>query len=130
MNKKQCTVVNVNLKLIIFLLTNISIDPDYVDETEIFYDDPVQWLEAHLPAHEGSSHLPSHLVMYETLAPVIELFLRSRKYTEVSTSDIVSGLCLLFIKSSPLQIARVFHTHIRDSERVGGNILIFRHDHA
>lgn len=26
------------------------------------------------------------------------------------------------------QIARVFHTHVRGSERVGGHILVFRRD--
>ncbi|KAK1160721.1 GPI mannosyltransferase 3 [Acipenser oxyrinchus oxyrinchus] len=72
----------------------------YIDEAEIFFSDPVRWLEAHFP---NQTVLSTHLVFFEVLEKEISPFLERNSY--VKTSEF-------------------FHTHVPEG-RVGRNIYLY-----
>ncbi|RXM90793.1 GPI mannosyltransferase 3 [Acipenser ruthenus] len=72
----------------------------YIDEAEIFFSDPVRWLEAHFP---NQTVLSTHLVFFEVLEKEISPFLERNSY--VKTSEF-------------------FHTHVPEG-RVGRNIFLY-----
>ncbi|KAJ8247869.1 hypothetical protein GJAV_G00251500 [Gymnothorax javanicus] len=73
---------------------------NYVDEADLFFDDPNGWLRSTYP---NSVSLPSHLVFFDTLEKEILQFLESNRYTKDT---------------------EVFHTHVPEG-RVGRNIFVY-----
>lgn len=85
----------------------LTCDPDFqdkgefhVDEAEDFYKDPAFWLRKNIPSYPKTA-LPTHLVMYDSLAPKIVDFLL--EYDEVF---------------------KTFHTEY-PSKRIGKNIVVY-----
>lgn len=74
---------------------------NYVDEADKFYDAPMKWIRSNLPVNPISA-LPTHLVLYDTLAPKISDFLSIYKPIET-----------------------LFHSDHLLSQRMGHNVLIF-----
>lgn len=72
----------------------------YIDEADIFYDNPLQWLKTSFPY---KSSLPSHLVMFDVLEKDIFAFVQSNNF---------------------MKTAEIFHTHVPEG-RVGERILIY-----
>lgn len=83
---------------------NFKGDEKYLDEADKFYEAPMKWIRSHLPVHPVSA-LPTHVVVYDTLAPRISDFLSIYK---------------------PLEA--FFHSdHLLES-RMGHNVIIFERD--
>lgn len=61
---------------------NFNNEPKYLDEADQFYDAPMSWIRKNLPVHPISA-LPTHLVVFDTLAPRISDFLSIYKPVEV-----------------------------------------------
>lgn len=80
---------------------NLSNKDNYQDEAEEFYDAPMKWIRGHLPVHPVSA-LPTHVVVFDTLAPKISDFLSIYKPIEV-----------------------FFHSEHVESSRNGKNIILF-----
>uniref|UniRef100_A0A8C5PAX8 Mannosyltransferase n=1 Tax=Leptobrachium leishanense TaxID=445787 RepID=A0A8C5PAX8_9ANUR len=72
----------------------------YVDEADLFYISPLAWLNAEF---YNRSNLPTHLVMFNVLEPVILPFLTRHNY---------------------VKMASVFHTHLPEG-RVGSHIYMY-----
>ncbi|XP_034536330.1 GPI mannosyltransferase 3 [Notolabrus celidotus] len=72
----------------------------YIDEADIFYDDPLHWLRTSFPY---KSSLPTHLVLFDVLEAEISVFLNG---------------------SSFARTAEIFHTHFPEG-RVGGSVFIY-----
>ncbi|TRY90141.1 hypothetical protein DNTS_033334 [Danionella cerebrum] len=72
----------------------------YLDEAELFYSNPLQWLETSFPS---KSTLPSHLVLFNSLETEIFSFLEKHRFRKQ---------------------AQVFHTHFPEG-RVGTHILLY-----
>uniref|UniRef100_A0A182PZW1 Mannosyltransferase n=1 Tax=Anopheles farauti TaxID=69004 RepID=A0A182PZW1_9DIPT len=53
---------------------NLTDQPNYVDEADQFYDNPMGWIRKNLPVHPLSA-LPSHVVAFDVLEPQIKDFL-------------------------------------------------------
>ncbi|XP_072320671.1 GPI mannosyltransferase 3 [Eucyclogobius newberryi] len=83
-----------------FLECPPNLGDDYVDESAIFYEDPLQWLRASFPY---KSSLPTHLVIFDVLEKDISAFLQGNNF--VRTTEI-------------------FHTHFPEG-RVGRSIFIY-----
>ncbi|KAJ0002118.1 hypothetical protein NQD34_001914 [Periophthalmus magnuspinnatus] len=83
-----------------FLECPPNLGDDYMDESVIFYNDPLQWLRASFPY---KSSLPSHLVMFDVLEKDISGFLQGNNF---------------------VRTAEIFHTHFPDG-RVGRSIFIY-----
>merc|ERR1711988_1972886 len=60
---------------------NLKHEDDYLDEADIFYQNPMSWLEKEYSDHQ----VPSHLVMFSTLAPGVNEFLQNHGYRECRT---------------------------------------------
>uniref|UniRef100_A0A336MML2 Mannosyltransferase n=1 Tax=Culicoides sonorensis TaxID=179676 RepID=A0A336MML2_CULSO len=70
---------------------NFNHEQNYLDEADQFYKDPSKWIRSHIPVHPPSS-LPSHLVLFDVLAPRISDFLSTYEPVEtVFHADYVSG---------------------------------------
>lgn len=85
---------------------NLSAIPDYIDEADVFYQDPVSWLQEQQiwQSTDSGDHLnPSHLVMFNTLQGTIEGFLKNHTYAPCGT---------------------FFHTHVPEG-RVGSRVLVY-----
>lgn len=80
---------------------NFKNEPNYLDEADKFYEEPMKWIRSHLPVHPVSA-LPTHLVVFDSLAPKIGDFLSIYK---------------------PLEY--FFHSDYLLSSRGGKNILIY-----
>ncbi|CAL1604053.1 unnamed protein product [Knipowitschia caucasica] len=83
-----------------FLECPPNLGDGYVDESAIFYDNPLQWLRASFPY---KSSLPSHIIMFDVLEKDIVTFLHGNNF---------------------LKTAEVFHTHFAEG-RVGRSIFIY-----
>ncbi|XP_075161416.1 phosphatidylinositol glycan anchor biosynthesis class B isoform X2 [Haematobia irritans] len=57
---------------------NLKQIPNYKDEAELFFDSPVHWLRSHIPSYPRSAK-PTHVVLYEPLAEIINEFLLDYK---------------------------------------------------
>jgi len=79
---------------------NFAKDPKYLDEADQFYSEPSKWIRSHIPVHPITS-LPTHLVLYDILAPKIQDFLSI--YRPVET---------------------IFHSDYV-TERVGKNLIVY-----
>jgi phosphatidylinositol glycan class B len=79
---------------------NLSNLNNYTEEADVFYNDPAQWLESEY--HENVT-IPSHLVLYDVLAPKINGFIRKHDYHEC---------------------ARFFHAHLRLERRIGNHVVV------
>jgi len=66
-------------------LNNIS---NYTDEADIFYENPMKWLDESYSAESNNSlprSLPTHIVMFEALSNTVHEFLTKGKYKNVLT---------------------------------------------
>lgn len=61
---------------------NLTKKDNYVDEADQFYENPMKWIRSHLPVNPVSA-LPTHVVLYDTLAPRVSDFLSIYKPVEV-----------------------------------------------
>lgn len=80
---------------------NFKDDEKYIEEADKFYEAPMKWIRTNLPVHPISA-LPTHVVVYDSLAPKINDFLSIYK---------------------PLEA--FFHTDHLLSPRMGHNVIIF-----
>ncbi|CAO1395837.1 unnamed protein product [Diamesa hyperborea] len=74
---------------------------NYLDEADLFYQEPMKWIRSHLPVHPVSA-LPTHVVVFDTLTAKIGDFLSIYK---------------------PLEI--FFHSDYTLSNRSGKNVIIY-----
>eukprot|EP00092_Neocalanus_flemingeri_P000778 GFUD01000828.1.p1 GENE.GFUD01000828.1~~GFUD01000828.1.p1 ORF type:complete len:481 (-),score=176.20 GFUD01000828.1:11-1453(-) len=81
---------------------NLSDDPQYRDQADVFYSSPLVWLEQKFPQSEEDS-LPASILMFDKLLPQLETFLTGRGYH--------------MIKS-------FFHSHSAEG-RVGHSVLVY-----
>ncbi|KAJ8029122.1 GPI mannosyltransferase 3 [Holothuria leucospilota] len=90
---------NVSLK---FLTCHPNLEhiTDYVDEADLFYENPQKWLEKNFASFEK---YPSYIVMFNVLQERVKSFLDKGKYG---------------------QVAEFFHTHFPEG-RVGRYVLVF-----
>lgn len=79
---------------------NFAHDPNYVDEADQFYKSPSKWIRSHLPVHPISA-LPTHVVIFDVLAPQITDFLST--YQPIET---------------------IFHSEYAN-DRIGKNIIVY-----
>lgn len=61
---------------------NFKKEENYLDEADKFYEAPMKWIRSHLPVHPINA-LPTHVVVYDTLAPKINDFLSIYKPIEI-----------------------------------------------
>jgi len=61
---------------------NFQKQEKYLDEADQFFEAPMKWIRKYLPVHPISA-LPSHVVVFDTLAPKISDFLSIYKPLEV-----------------------------------------------
>uniref|UniRef100_A0A182SM66 Mannosyltransferase n=1 Tax=Anopheles maculatus TaxID=74869 RepID=A0A182SM66_9DIPT len=59
---------------------NLTDQPNYLDEADQFYANPMSWIRKNLPVHPISA-LPTHLVAFDVLEPEIKDFLSIYKET-------------------------------------------------
>ncbi|XP_069795023.1 GPI mannosyltransferase 3 isoform X2 [Narcine bancroftii] len=79
---------------------DLSGNTTYVDEADLFFKEPLTWLNTRFAAQAS---LPTHLVFYNVLEKNIEPFLRTKNYVKVAT---------------------FFHTHVPEN-RIGSHIHVF-----
>ena len=79
---------------------NLSKDPGYVDEADVFYQDPAEWLKRHFPRSQSAA--PSHLVMFNVLQPALRPFFEKHGYVDCGT---------------------FFHSHVPEG-RVGSHVYV------
>lgn len=79
----------------------------YVDEADVFYQDPSGWLETEFLV-AGTENIPTHLVLFDSLSEIVGEFLSSRGYELNAT---------------------FFHTHFPDG-RVGSYIQIYERKYS
>ncbi|XP_067644783.1 GPI mannosyltransferase 3-like [Eurosta solidaginis] len=110
---------------------NLQNVPDYVDEADQFYKSPVHWLRSHIPSHPRSA-MPSHIVLFEPLAPVINEFLVNYKVihrvVNANVNENVSPQLLMQEWSRILKEKEVdVHTLMKNvNNRIGKNILVYQ----
>jgi phosphatidylinositol glycan class B len=80
---------------------NLKNQENYVDEADKFYEAPMKWIRSHLPVHPVSA-LPTHVIVFDSLAAQISDFLSIYK---------------------PLEI--FFHADYLTSTRNGQNVIIY-----
>lgn len=61
---------------------NFNNEQNYLDEADKFYEAPMSWIRKNLPVHPVTA-LPTHVVVFDTLAPKIQDFLSIYKPLEV-----------------------------------------------
>lgn len=82
---------------------NLNQEEDYVEETSLFYNNPMDWLKKE---YEDSASIPTYLIIFDVLKPSIEDFLCSHHFHEVTS---------------------YFHTHLPEG-KVGSRVLVFARD--
>ncbi|XP_078702493.1 GPI alpha-1,2-mannosyltransferase 3-like isoform X2 [Branchiostoma floridae x Branchiostoma belcheri] len=75
--------------------------PGYMDEADIFYQDPPAWLKNNFGPDVP---LPTHVVMFNTLHQDVEDFLTEKKFSKC---------------------AEYFHTHIPPERRIGNYVQVY-----
>lgn len=80
---------------------NLKNATNYRDEAEIFYEDPMKWIEFNIPVHP-IEELPQFVVIFDVLEPRILQFLSVYK-----------------------RIRTIPHAEVVSSERIGRNVLVF-----
>ncbi|XP_075216622.1 phosphatidylinositol glycan anchor biosynthesis class B [Lycorma delicatula] len=60
---------------------NLKNEPNYKDESDIFFDAPVKWLDEYFSTKDNCT-IPSHIIFFSNLKPVIKSFLSHYKYSE------------------------------------------------
>ncbi|XP_019640115.1 PREDICTED: GPI mannosyltransferase 3-like [Branchiostoma belcheri] len=75
--------------------------PGYMDEADIFYQDPPAWLKTN---YGPDVPLPTHVVMFNTLHQDVEDFLTEKKFSKC---------------------AEYFHTHIPLERRIGNYVQVY-----
>ena len=84
---------------------NLQNKDGYLDEADVFYQDPESWLNTTYHPHGNHNELnqpPTHLGIFDILQPRISDFLKKHQYT---------------------QFAKFFHSHVPDS-RVGSHVIV------
>ncbi|XP_039626202.1 GPI mannosyltransferase 3 [Polypterus senegalus] len=79
---------------------DLSGNQSYTDEADVFYSDPMKWLQQ---TFRAEAPIPTHLVFFDNLEKDIHLFLESKNYT---------------------MAAAFFHTHVPEG-RVGENVFVY-----
>ncbi|XP_017470147.1 PREDICTED: GPI mannosyltransferase 3 [Rhagoletis zephyria] len=110
---------------------NLQNKPNYVDEAEKFYESPTHWLRSHIPSYPRTA-MPSHVVLYEPLAPVINEFLMNYKVLHrISNAQINQNV-------APQQVVSEWSRLLKEKEvdvkallksvqnRIGKNILVYQ----
>jgi len=72
---------------------NLSGTSGYIDEADIFFENPIKWLEESY-TYESNNNLPTHIVMFNLLSKKLQTFLTKRQYKNVLTifhADFASG---------------------------------------
>ena len=95
-----------------------SLDPAYENTEKQFYNQPMNWLSTRF---RGNHSLPTHLIMFDVLLPLVEEFVRNYSYTEVSSITWWSRDCHMNL----MQVVTLFHTHILDNSHVGHHIVLY-----
>lgn len=80
---------------------NIKNLANYTDEADIFYGNPISWINENL--HNSTETLPTHLVMFSTLERVIFNSISQLKYRKC---------------------AKFFHSHFADG-RIGKYVVVY-----
>ncbi|XP_054732048.1 GPI mannosyltransferase 3 [Anastrepha obliqua] len=110
---------------------NLQNKPNYVDEADQFYQSPVHWLRSHIPSYPRTA-MPSHIVLYQPLAPIISEFLVSYKILHrISNAEVnenVAPQMLMnewsrLLKEKEVDVKSLLQ-HVRN--RVGKNILVYQ----
>jgi len=73
-----------------------SIGPQWVDESEIFYSDPEEWLRK---KYKSEEMFPSHLVLFDCLVPVSKRHLRGKNTFSCSSIIHVCLFCVQVLES-------------------------------
>lgn len=58
---------------------NLHSISNYIDEADVFYENPQKWLEEHY-AFKNNKELPTHIVMFDKLSNKLQTFLAKGKY--------------------------------------------------
>ncbi|KAJ8914945.1 hypothetical protein NQ315_002468 [Exocentrus adspersus] len=80
-------------------LPNLNSIENYIDEADLFYNDPSQWLRLNFPVN---GTLPSHVICFDVLVPYI--------------SVILSGY---------QKIHQIYHTNLPISKRIGRYVVVY-----
>uniref|UniRef100_A0A0A1X6J3 Mannosyltransferase n=1 Tax=Zeugodacus cucurbitae TaxID=28588 RepID=A0A0A1X6J3_ZEUCU len=110
---------------------NLQNKPDYIDEADQFYRSPVHWLRSHIPSYPRTA-MPSHIVLFEPLAPLINEFLINYKIVHrIFNAEVNENI-------APQQILNEWSRVLKDEDvniesllknvrnRVGKNILVYQ----
>ncbi|KAJ5075100.1 gpi mannosyltransferase 3 [Anaeramoeba ignava] len=65
-----------------FLDCSPSSEPNYVDEADRFFANPLDFLHKRFLSDPQNVHLPSHLILFDSILPKIESFLKENSYQE------------------------------------------------
>ena len=82
---------------------NLDEIPDYQDEAQIFYRDPIKWLKTEV-VKGPNKHVYSHIVIFDSLEVRVEKFLSKGKYQ---------------------RCGKFFFSHLSGDERRSKHILVF-----
>lgn len=82
---------------------NLEEIPEYQDEAQMFYEDPIKWLKSEV-VKGPNKHVYSHVVMFDSLELKVEKFLTKGKYR---------------------RCGKFFYTHLSDDERRSKHILVY-----
>lgn len=72
---------------------NLNGTSDYIDEADIFFENPIKWLEESYTS-VSNNNLPTHIVMFNVLSKKLQTFLTEGQYKNVLTifhTDFASG---------------------------------------
>lgn len=103
---------------------NLKNATNYKDEAELFYEEPMKWIEFNIPIHP-IEEMPKYVVMFDVLEPRILQFLSIYKriltipHAEVVSNCVQGSMVVQCNNRSSLYVAQV------SSERVGRNVLVF-----
>nr|XP_036215464.1 GPI mannosyltransferase 3 isoform X2 [Bactrocera oleae] len=110
---------------------NLQNTPNYVDEADQFYRSPVHWLHSHIPSYPRTA-MPSHIVLYEPLAPVINEFLINYKILHrVFNAEVNENIQPQHILNEWSRVLKDEDVNIESllknvRNRIGKNILVYQ----
>lgn len=97
-----CSYIHQNVSLrFLTCEPNLNKQPHYVDEADLFYQDPTNWLQKRY-RDKPAIELPTHIVMFNVLQPQISEFLEQAGY---------------------FNCAKLFHSHFPEG-RVGSYVVV------
>lgn len=110
---------------------NLQNTPNYVDEADQFYRSPVHWLHSHIPSYPRTA-MPSHIVLFEPLAPVINEFLINYKILHrVFNAEVNENIQPQHILNEWSRVLKDEDVNIESllknvRNRIGKNILVYQ----